>query len=51
MYLWDADILRAFGEGHATLRPYLLRVPWSEIALKATPVEALLAHQRLLDTQ
>ena len=33
MYLWDANILRAFGQGHATLRPYLLRVPWSEIAL------------------
>jgi predicted nucleic acid-binding protein len=68
MYLWDANILRAFGQGHATLRSYLLRVPWSEIALpsvvvaevlrgrcdfalKATPVEVPLAHQRLLDTQ
>ena len=68
MYLWDANILRAFGQGHATLRSYLLRVPWSEIALpsvvvaevprgrcdfalKATPAEAPLAHQRLLDTQ
>jgi tRNA(fMet)-specific endonuclease VapC len=68
MYLWDANILRAFGQGHATLRSHLLRVPWSEIALpsvvvaevlrgrcdfalKATPVEAPLAHQRLLDTQ
>jgi predicted nucleic acid-binding protein len=68
MYRWDANILRAFGQGHATLRSYLLRVPWSEIALpsvvvaevlrgrcdfalKATPVEAPLAHQRLLDTQ
>lgn len=68
MYLWDANILRAFGQGHATLRSYLLRVPWSEIALpsvvvaevlrgrcdfalKATPGEAPLAHQRLLDTQ
>jgi predicted nucleic acid-binding protein len=68
MYLWDANILRAFGQGHATLRSYLLRVPWSEIALpsvvvaevlrgrcdfalKATPVEAPLAHRRLLDTQ
>ena len=68
MYLWDANIPRAFGQGHATLRSYLLRVPWSEIALpsvivaevlrgrcdvalKATPVEAPLAHQRLLDTQ
>jgi predicted nucleic acid-binding protein len=67
MYLWDANILRAFGQGHATLRSYLLRVPWSEIALpsvvaevlrgrcdfalKATPAEASLAHRRLLDTQ
>jgi predicted nucleic acid-binding protein len=68
MYLWDANILRAFGQGHATLRLYLLRVPWSEIALpsvvvaevlrgrcdvalKATPAEAPLAHRRLLDTQ
>jgi predicted nucleic acid-binding protein len=68
MYLWDANILRAFGQSHATLRSYLLRVPWSEIALpsvvgaevlrgrcdfalKATPAEAPLAHQRLLNTQ
>ena len=68
MYLWDANILRHFGQGHATLRLYLLRVPWDEIALpsvvvaevlrgrcefalKATPAEAPLAHQRLLDTQ
>ena len=68
MYLWDANILRAFGQGHATLRLHLQRVPWSEIALpsvvvaevlrgrcdvalKATPVEAPLAHRRLLDTQ
>ena len=68
MYLWDANILRHFGHGHVTLRLYLLRVPWTEIALpsvvvtevlrgrcefalKATPAEAPLAHQRLLDTQ
>jgi predicted nucleic acid-binding protein len=68
MYLWDAHILRAFGQGHATLRSYLLRVPWSEIALpsvvvaevlrgrcdfalRATPAEAPLAHQRLLYMQ
>ena len=31
MYLWDANILRHFGQGHATLRLYLLRVPWTEI--------------------
>jgi predicted nucleic acid-binding protein len=68
MYLWDANILRAFGQGHGTLRLHFQRVPWSEIALpsvvvaevlrgrcdfalKATPAEAPLAHQRLLDTQ
>jgi predicted nucleic acid-binding protein len=68
MYLWDANILRAFGQGHATLCLYLLRVPWAEIALpsvvvaevlrgrcecalKATPAEAPLAHQRLVETQ
>ena len=68
MYLWDANILRAFGQGHATLRLHLLRVPWAEIALpsvvvaevlrgrcesalKATPAEAPLTHQRLLATQ
>ena len=68
MYLWDANILRHFGQGQATLRLHLLRVPWAEIALpsvvvaevlrgrcefalKATPAEAPLAHQRLLDTQ
>ena len=68
MYLWDANILRHFGQGHATLRLYLLRVSWAEIALpsvvvaevlrgrcdhalKATPAEAPLAHQRLLETQ
>lgn len=68
MYLWDANILRHFGQGHATLRSYLLRVSWAEIALpsvvvaevlrgrcdhalKATPAEAPLAHQRLLETQ
>ena len=68
MYLWDANILRAFGQGHATVRLDLLRGPWAEIALpsvvvaevlrgrcecalKATPADAPLAHQRLLDTQ
>jgi tRNA(fMet)-specific endonuclease VapC len=68
MYLWDANIVRHFGQGHPTLRLHLLRVPWSEIALpsvvvaevlrgrcdfalKASPAEAPLAHQRLLETQ
>src|SRR5262245_56026544 len=38
MYLWDANILRAFGQGHATLRFYLLRVPWGEIAIPSVVV-------------
>jgi predicted nucleic acid-binding protein len=42
MYLWDVNILRAFGEGHATLRSYLLRVPWSEIALPSVVVAEVL---------
>lgn len=68
MYLWDANILRHFGAGQATLRGHLERVPWAAIALpsvvvaevlrgrcdfalKATPAEAPLAHQRLRETQ
>ena len=68
MYLWDANVLRHFGQGHPTLRLHLLRVPWSEVALpsvvvaevlrgrcdfalKAVPLEAPLAHRRLLETQ
>jgi predicted nucleic acid-binding protein len=67
MYLWDANILRHFGQGHPTLQLHLLQVPWSQIALpsvvlaevlrgrcdfalKASPTEAVLAHQRLLET-
>jgi predicted nucleic acid-binding protein len=42
MYLWDANILRAFGQGHATLRLYLLRIPWSEIALPSVVVAEVL---------
>jgi predicted nucleic acid-binding protein len=42
MYLWDANILRAFGQGQATLRSYLLRVPWSEIALPSVVVAEVL---------
>jgi predicted nucleic acid-binding protein len=38
MYLWDANILRHCGQGHATLRLYLLRVSWAEIALPAVVV-------------
>ena len=46
MYLWDANILRAFGQGHATLRSYLLRVPWSEIA--RAPIGARDLHLKTL---
>ena len=42
MYLWDANILRHFGQGRATLRLYLLRVPWAEIALPSVVVAAVL---------
>src|SRR5919197_2249776 len=45
MYLWDANILRAFGQGQATLRSYLLRVPWSEIALPSVVVTEVLRGQ------
>ena len=38
MYLWDANILRPFGQGHATLHWYLLRVPWAEIVLPSVVV-------------
>jgi hypothetical protein len=47
MYLWDANILRAFGQGHATLRSYLLRVPWSEIALPTVVVAEVNPAQKL----
>jgi predicted nucleic acid-binding protein len=42
MYLWDANILRAFGQGHATLHLHLQRVPWSEIALPSVVVAEVL---------
>jgi len=42
MYLWDANILRHFGQGHATLRLYLLHVPWAEIALPSVVVAEVL---------
>jgi predicted nucleic acid-binding protein len=42
MYLWDANILHAFGQGHATLRLHLRRVPWSEIALPSVVVTEVL---------
>lgn len=42
MSLWDTHIPRHFGPGHATLRLYLLRVPWSEIALPSVVVTEVL---------
>lgn len=42
MYLWDSNILRHFGEGHPTLRLYLQRIPWSEIALPSVVVAEVL---------
>ena len=42
MYLWDANILRHFGQGQATLRLYLLRVPWAETALPSAVVAEVL---------
>jgi predicted nucleic acid-binding protein len=42
VYLWDANILRHFEEGHPTLRLYLSRIPWSEIALPSVVVAELL---------
>ena len=42
MYLWDANILRAFGQGHTTLRWHLQRVSWSEIALPSVVVAEVL---------
>jgi predicted nucleic acid-binding protein len=42
MYLWDANILRHFGQGHPTLRLHMLRVPWREIALPSVVVAEVL---------
>jgi predicted nucleic acid-binding protein len=42
MYLWDANILRHFAQGHPTLRLHLLQVPWSEIALPSVVVAEVL---------
>jgi predicted nucleic acid-binding protein len=42
MYLWDANILRHFGQGHPTLQLHLLRVPWSEIARPSVVVAEVL---------
>jgi predicted nucleic acid-binding protein len=42
MYLWDSNIVRHFGEGHPTLRLYLQRISWSEIALPSGVVAEVL---------
>lgn len=42
MYLWDANILRHFEEGHPNLFLHLNRIPWSEIALPSVVVAELL---------
>ena len=42
MYLWDANILRHFGDGHPTLRLHLAQVAWGEIALPSVVVAEVL---------
>jgi len=42
MYLWDANIVRHFGQGHPTLQLHLSRVPWAEIALPSVVVAEVL---------
>ncbi|MFP4439505.1 MAG: type II toxin-antitoxin system VapC family toxin [Chloroflexaceae bacterium] len=42
MYLWDANILRAFAEGNSMLQQHLARVSWSEIALPSIVVAEVL---------
>lgn len=42
MYLWDTNILRYFVEGHSTLRQYLERIAWTEIALPSVVVAEVL---------
>jgi len=42
MYLWDANILRHFGQGHPMHRLHLLRVPWSHVALSSVVVAEVL---------
>jgi predicted nucleic acid-binding protein len=41
MYLWDANILRHFGQDHPTLRLHLQRIPWTSIALPSVVVAEL----------
>lgn len=42
MYLWDANIVRAFGQGHPTVRLHLTRTSWAEIALPSVVVAEIL---------
>ena len=42
MYLWDANILRHYGEDHPTLRLYVQRVSWAEIAIPSVVVAEVL---------
>jgi len=42
MYLWDANILRHYGEEHPTLRRHVQHVSWSEIAVPSVVVAEVL---------
>ena len=42
MYLWDANILRHYGEEHPTLRRHVQRVSWSKIAVPSVVVAEVL---------
>ena len=42
MYLWDSNILRAFGDGHATVQQHIDRIGWEKIALTSVVVAEVL---------
>jgi len=42
MYLWDSNILRAFGDGHTIVQQYITRVGWKKIALPSVVVSEVL---------
>jgi len=42
MFLWDTNILRHFIEGHPTLRTYVKRIAWEDIALPSVVVAEVL---------
>ncbi len=42
MFLWDANILRYFGDEHPILYLYLQRIPWEKIALPSVVVAEVL---------